>query len=422
MTPNPGEGTSRIGLLLCMVVLCIITARVAPASETPGAPGATTPQPPATSGGRNAPAQQGKPPLVLISIDGYRWDYPDRYPTPTIRRIVDGGQRAEALEPVWPTLTFPNHYSLITGQTPAEHGLVGNSFPDGERWYALRDRTAVEDGTYYGGEPVWITAERSGMVTASMFWVGSEADIQGVHPTHWSRFNEDVGNDERVDQVLAWLSEPETTRPGFITLYFEEVDSWSHYRGVGSPEMQGALARVDAALGRLMDGIGALEHGDEVTVVIVSDHGQMGYFNEPPFVLDDHIYLDGLRIVDQGPAVYAWQDEPDPEAARRLADTINTVWRFGRAYTRASAPADWGINDHPRMPHLVFQADPGHAVLSRADRRGAMSEGDHGWAPETPEMRGVFIALGPGIEAGSRVDRKHVTDVASWVKARLGLE
>ncbi len=372
------------------------------------------------SNGLNAPQHRQKPAVVLVSIDGYRWDYPDRHPTPAIRRLVEGGLRADHLVPVFPTLTFPNHYSLVTGLPAAAHGIVSNEFPDGDRWYALRDREAVSDGSYYLGEPLWVTAERQGMVTASFYWVGSEAPVQGMHPTHWRPFDAEVPNADRAEQVIAWLGEPPETRPRLITLYFEDVDNASHWYGVGSPEFVTALDDVDRALARLLDGIDALPHGDDVYVVVVSDHGHMPYRDDPPFVLEDHLYLEGLTLVDKGPAVYAWQEKSDPAAAAKLAETVNAVWVNGRAWTRATAPAAWGLPDSDRMPDLVFQADAGYAVISRAQRVRKINAADHGWSPDTPEMQGVFIARGPGIAAGTNCDPLHVTDVhpilLDWLK------
>lgn len=411
--PVPGLSVPLLPIRLPMAFSLLVMALLL----APGVARADNP-----SGGRNAPEHFDTQPVLLVSIDGYRRDFPELYPTPAITRLVREGMRAEALVPVWPTLTFPNHYSLVTGLSPAQHGIVGNDFPDGDRWYALRDRSAVEDGSYYGGEPLWVAAERAGMVAASFFWVGSEAAVQGVRPTHWRRYDGDVPNTERVDQVLRWLAEPPETRPRFITLYFEDVDSWGHWQGLGLPRFLAALQDVDRALGQLLDGLDALPQGDEVTLALVSDHGLMAYHDEPPLVLEDHLYLDGLTLVDKGTAVYAWQDEPDPAAARHLAETVNTIWVHGRAWTRDSAPASWGLDENPRMPHLVFQADAGYAVLSRHLRANTLNEGDHGWIPEAPQMQGVFIARGPGIAPGSREAALSVLDVAPWLRARLGLE
>ena len=161
------------------------------------------------SGGQNAEQHLNSPYLIIISIDGYRRDYLEQYPTRTIRRFADQATRSEGLVPVWPTLTFPNHYSIVTGLKPSRHGLVSNTFyePAMDRWYVIRDRSAVMDQRFYAGEPIWVTAETQGMVAAAFFFVGTEAPINGVYPTHWRSYDKDITGEDRVDfDVLAAIA------------------------------------------------------------------------------------------------------------------------------------------------------------------------------------------------------------------------
>jgi len=376
----------------------------------------------AGSGGVNAPQHDGKPYLVMVSVDGYGHDFPERFPSPQIQRLIDEGARARALKPVWPTLTFPNHYSQATGLPPAEHGLVGNNFPafPFDRMYRLKDRDAVADGRFYRGTPIWVLAEQQGMVAASYFWVGSEASIQGLQPSYWYRYDGKVPNAERVEQALRWLTMPAEQRPHLITLYFDAVDSNAHWFGVGSEEMRAAVAEVDQQLGRLMDGIDALPHGQEVYLLVMSDHGQRGYHDEPAFQLGEHIDLAGLTVVDQGPAVYVWG--LDESAAASKAERINALWQHGTAYTRASAPPEWRLPDNPRFPDLVFQAESGYAVRSGQNGNEPLMAGDHGWPPDDPTMHGFFLARGPGITAGGTLPALHATDVFPLIVEWLGLD
>ncbi|MEJ2535295.1 MAG: ectonucleotide pyrophosphatase/phosphodiesterase [Gammaproteobacteria bacterium] len=378
----------------------------------------------AGSGGVNHPRHQDAPTVVLISIDGFRWDFPERYPAQSLRRIAAEGAAAERLLPVWPTLTFPYHYTLATGLRPARHGIVSNDFPDPDtgRWYRLKDRSAVEDASFYGGEPVWVTAETQGMVTASFFWVGSEAPISGVRPTHWRRYDKQVPGEERVGQVLEWLAEPPQTRPHLVTLYFEAVDDHAHWNGIGSADFLDAVARVDRWLGLLLDGLFALPQDVPLYLVLVSDHGQAPYADLDALVLDRWVDLDGLALIDGGSYVMAWQERPDPARAESLADTVNAQWRHGRAWTRATAPASWELAGNRRFPDLVFQADPGHAVLSTSERAGKISAGDHGWAPDDPAMHGIFMVRGPGIQPGTRLGAVRNVDVAPMILRLLRLE
>ncbi len=170
------------------------------------------------------------PYLILVLIDGFGWDFRQQADTPALDEIAARGVSAQALRPVFPTTTFPNHYSIATGLYPYEHGIVGNSFPNDARtaWYRLSDREAVQDGAWYRGEPIWVTAEKAGLKSAAYYFVGTEAPIAGVLPTYWRSFDADVPGGERVAQVLRWLQLPARHRPHLVTLYFEDVDDAAH--------------------------------------------------------------------------------------------------------------------------------------------------------------------------------------------------
>ena len=271
------------------------------------------------SGGVNAPEHRNKPYLVLVSLDGFRWDYQDLYDTPALDRIARSGVRAERLIPVFPTLTFPNHYSIATGLYPVNHGVVGNTFATRDRkyWYSIRERETVEDGWWYDGIPIWVAAETAGMVSAAYYFVGTEAAIQGVAMTHWNPFDASVAGLHRVEKVLEWLALPEETRPHVITLYFEDVDTYTHTHGPGSKESIEAIGRVNLYLETLLDGIEALPHGEEVYVVVVSDHGQIMKNTDDIFLLDSVIDTKGLAIVDHGASAFVYVTEDEPGRAEQ---------------------------------------------------------------------------------------------------------
>lgn len=368
----------------------------------------------AGSGGVNAPSQVDKPTVVLLSIDGFRWDYPALHDMPALQRIIAEGVKADALIPVFPTLTFPNHYSIATGLYPANHGLVGNRFPsvDRQRLYSLSDRNSVEDGSWYSGEPIWVAAERAGMVTASFFFVGTEAPVSGIQPSQWRSFDDSIPGERRVDQALAWLAMPPAERPHLITLYFEDVDSASHEYGVDSDENVAAIARVDGYLQRLTDGIEALPVADDVTLVIVSDHGQRSYnAGAEHFVIADVADLGGMQTVDHGPVSFLYFDRPDIVRAEEIAARINDRWSQGQAIARQHAPPRWRLNNSERVADVIVQADPGYAVASSRDYLPKLSAGDHGWAPETKEMHGVFVASGPRLPRGRTIAALRAVDV-----------
>jgi predicted AlkP superfamily pyrophosphatase or phosphodiesterase len=377
------------------------------------------------SGGFNAPQQQDKPYLVMISLDGFRWDYPDLHSLPALQSLIHNGVRAERLIPVFPTLTFPNHYSLVTGLYPASHGIVANEFPIGDEgyWYRLRSRESVQNGSNYHGEPLWVTAEKQGMVSAAFFWVGSEADIMGIQPTHWRLFDKGIAGPDRVDQVLAWLAEPPATRPHLVNLYFEHVDDYTHWYGPDSDEGGASAARVDGYLQRLIDGLDRLPHGNEVNIVVVSDHGQASYRDSQELqVLDELVNLDGITVVEGGCYLFLHFDQADPERAVTIRDTVNARWSNGRAWLPSEAPTEWHIDDNPRFPDLLIVADVGYAVLSSIEAAEYMHPGDHGWPPEAPEMHGVFVASGPAFKQGYRLGPVRNVDVYPALVRLLGLD
>ena len=377
------------------------------------------------SGGINASHQQDKPYLVLISLDAFRWDYIDRYPTPNIDRLAAAGSRAERLLPVFPTLTFPNHYSIATGLYPANHGLVANDFPDPARdkWYSLKNRDAVEDRWFYAGEPVWVTAETQGMVAASFFFVGTEAPIMGVSPSHWRSFDKKIPGEDRVDQVLAWLAEPVESRPHLYTLYFENVDDKAHWYGPDSAENIEAISQVDGYLGRLLNGIEKLQHADNVNIILVSDHGQAAYLEDPQaFTLNEYVNLDDITVVEGGAYLFLHFDKDDPTRARDIVDTVNRHWNHGRAYLPADAPEQWHVDSNPRYPDVILMPETGFAVLSTAEKINKITAGDHGWAPEAPEMHGIFVAGGPNIKPGISLGPINSVDVYPLMLSILGLD
>lgn len=376
------------------------------------------------SGGINAPEQRDKPYLILISIDGFRWDYMDLYETPALDRLAARGVRAESLEPVFPTLTFPNHYSIATGLYPANHGVVANDFPDtaSDEWYLYKKPEIVQQGRWYGGEPIWVAAERSGMVAAAFFFVGTEADIDGIRPTYWHRFDYQISASRRVDQVLDWLAMPVETRPHMITLYFEHVDVDSHEYGIGSRESVSAIENIDRHIGMLLDGIGELPHGEDVYIVLVSDHGQSDYKeNQSILVLDALVDLDGISIIEGGSFMFLFFDERDPARARQMRDSINGRWRHGRAWLPGETPVSWHTTNGSRFPDLIVQPDPHYGVVSSPDKIAELDRGDHGWNPSFKDMHGIFIAAGPGLPRATTLGTVSNLDIFPLMMKILGL-
>jgi len=269
------------------------------------------------------PAGVSHPPLLLISIDALRPSDVDATQMPTLNALADAGVRAAWMTPSYPSKTFPNHYTLVTGLRPDHHGMINNTMYDPELGsFNLQSREAVQDPRWWtGGEPVWITLQHHGGRAATMFWPGSEAAIQGQHPLDWRIYDESVSANARVDQVLAWLDRPERTRPQFITLYFEQVDEAGHKSGPDSAESRAARKEVDDALARLLAGLEQRGLRDGINLVVVSDHG-MANITGREYITDylqaHGLGLDAIRITTSG-ALAGITPKPGQEAAVEAA-------------------------------------------------------------------------------------------------------
>lgn len=378
---------------------------------------ACAPTPPRTG------APQPRPPLLLISIDGFRADYLQRGLTPTLVALADGGVRAEAMQPSFPSLTFPNHYTIVTGRYPDHHGIVGNTMYDPKLGkFSLGNRAAVADGRWWAeGEPIWVTADRQGLKTATMFWPGSEAEIHGHRPDHWRPFDGQVTPDQRVDQVLAWLDLPNGQRPDFLTLYFDDVDHAGHQHGPDSPQVDAALRTVDAALARLVDGLKARELDARMNLVIVSDHGMAPTPAGQVVRMDQVIDLDQVQVVSLG-ILAGFIPKPGHES--EVAAKLLQPQAHMRCWNKADLPARFHFGSNPRVPPLVCLADVGWQISSSdslAKRQRPMTLGEHGYDNASPLMRALFVAHGPAFRAGMVVPEFSNVDVYPLMTHLLGL-
>ncbi len=376
-----------------------------------------------------APAQQPQqatPPdqaVVLVSLDGFRADYLDRMPVPNLRRLAARGVRARWMIPSFPTLTFPNHYTIVTGLRPARHGVVGNTMvdpADGAR-FRIGDTAAVRASRWWGGEPLWVTVERQGARAASFFWVGSEAEIGGVRPSIWKRYDGAVPNAERVDSVLAWLELPEAERPRFITLYFSDTDDAGHRFGPDAPQLAAAAARVDSALGRLLDGLRSRGLQDRVNVIVVSDHGMAPTSPERRVVLDDYVDRNAVDAVALGAFVALNPRGMSSDSLRRLLAEAPHL----RLYPRDGTPERWHYRDNPRIPALVGVMDDGWYLVTRAmlaAEREPRPGGSHGYDANAVSMRAIFVAAGPALRRGVTVPAFENVHVYELICAILGVQ
>lgn len=393
-----------LATLLALVLPCALAACVSappPASHAPAAVRA---------------------PVLLVSIDGFRADYLDAGLAPNVSAIAAEGVHAQWMNPSYPSLTFPNHYSIVTGLRPDHHGIVHNRMHDAALGdFSLSNRQAVGDGRWWGGEPIWITAQKAGMRSATMFWPGSEAAIGGVRPSQWRPFDKDVTGSERVDQVLAWLDEPAATRPRILTLYFDKVDSAAHGHGPDSPQAHAALAGVDAAIGRLRDGLAERGLLDRINLVIVSDHGMATVAPGHAVAIEDMVSKQQATVVASGQSVGI---VPDPGSEAAVEARLLGAHEHYDCWRKGELPARWHYGTHPRIPPIVCQMHEGWDALPREyiARRPDHARGSHGYDPDLPSMRALFVARGPAFRSGVEIPAFDNVDVYPLLARLLGIE
>jgi predicted AlkP superfamily pyrophosphatase or phosphodiesterase len=256
----------------------------------------------------SAPITGLKPTVVLVSIDGFRYDYFAKASMPNLERLIKNGLRARWLISQFPTKTFPNHYTIVTGLRPENHGIVANTMydPEFDEVFSLSNREAVTDAKWWGGEPIWVTAETQGQRTAPHFWPGSEAAIGGTRPSYWKQFDRTVPDSQRVQDILHLLDLPADRRPTFLTLYLESLDAAGHEVGPDSSALLPSLRAIDNTIGYLVEGLAVRRILDSVNLIIVSDHGMASLSEKRVIKIDDFVDSTMARIIDLSPVASIW--------------------------------------------------------------------------------------------------------------------
>jgi len=375
-------------------------------------------------------AQKTEPTVLLISFDGFRYDYIDKHDLKNFKAFRAGGVSAEGLIPCYPSLTFPNHYSLVTGMRPANHGLVDNSFYDSALnvTYTISNRDVVGNPQFYGGTPLWTLAKQSGTKTASYFWVGSEITDPSRRPDRYFLYDAKVPFNTRVDSVLSWLNMKDNERPRLITLYFNEPDHVAHETGPNSPETHDILLTMDSVLGRLMNGMKKVKA--PVNTIIVSDHGMMELtMADETFTFLDELYdvrTDKFKTVVSSTLAHLYFDKQP--ALDSMYTLLKAKEKGFKVYKKKELPRQLNYGNHYRIGDLVLIADPGHTIR-HSDRKANMQRakpgahfGVHGFDPTVvTEVRGIFLAQGPQVKKGQRLGLVRNIDVYPFVARILGL-
>jgi predicted AlkP superfamily pyrophosphatase or phosphodiesterase len=402
-----------VALFLSALAILKLSARAQDASPTPSLPVIHI------DNGPNSEAAQKAHYVVLVSLDGFRWDYATREKATHLLALGKQGVWApDGMMPSFPSLTFPNHYTIVTGLYPEHHGLVANGFYDPAKnaRYAINDQAAVSDGSWYGGTPLWSLAESQGMRTACFFWPGSEAKIAGYQPTYYLHFDNKIDESARIEQVLAWLRLPPADRPHFITLYYNEPDHSAHEHGPDSPETKAAIAKVDALIGKLKEGLDTT--GLPIDLVVVSDHG-MAKVQGDWITLDTFADLSGVETA--GFLLYAKSDTD----AERVYNQLKKASSQFVVYRRKDFPAELNYRDNARIGDPVILPTGPFIIRAHAPPAGkpdGAPVGMHGYDPhKMPQMKASFFAAGPDIVSGHTVRPFENVNLYPWLAHMLGL-
>lgn len=358
-----------------------------------------------------ASTEVGRQVVILVGIDGFRADYLDRGITPNLTRLAAEGTRARAMIPAFPSVTFPNFYTLATGLHPDRHGIIYNSMEDPSlpgRTFSLGNRAEATDPVWWNeAEPIWVTAKRQGLRVATMFWPGSEAAIRGVRPDYWLPFDQGVPTLSRVNILLGWMSLPKAERPDFATLYFDIVDSAGHRAGPDSVQVNQSIAEVDAAIGKLVEGL--MARGIQADLVIVADHGMTATSPDRVVFLDDLVDVTSLKWTAMGPL--ALITPTGPSAASTQARLLGKHDHF-ECWLKSEVPARLDFGHNARVPPVVCMPQTGWLVATRASFNPAYANGGaHGYDNLAPDMAALFVAWGPDFKAGTVLERINNVDV-----------
>jgi predicted AlkP superfamily pyrophosphatase or phosphodiesterase len=353
-------------------------------------------------GRSNRADQLKKPYVILISADGFRYDLADKYQAKNLIRLSSSGVAADYMQSVFPTLTFPNHYSIITGEYPGHNGIVDNSFfdPARDQIYTMGNKKAVEDSSWYGATPLWVLAEKQSMLTASFYWVGAEAAIQGVRPTYYYKFNSLIPMKDRIQEVRNWLLLPEEKRPHLITFYIPDVDHEEHLHGVDSKQTENAVHYVDNAVARLVKSLDSLNL--PVNYIFVSDHGMVDIdtlhtlsipktFDTSRFVILNsqaivHMYARDTAYIS---AAYKELKSAAKDYDVYLAINIPVRWHYNKKNDHFNRIGDIILVSHPPK---VFNLNGHH-----------LNPATHGFDPALAVMHATFYAWGPAFKTNYKI-------------------
>jgi predicted AlkP superfamily pyrophosphatase or phosphodiesterase len=328
---------------------------------------------------------------IIVSLDAFRWDYPQMYSTPNLNNIAQIGVKADRMKPSYPASTFPNHYTLATGLVPDHHGIVNNTF-----WnkkisirYSMGDSATRNNPAYYLGEPIWITAQKQGVKTGNVYWVGSDIAIKNTYPTYYKIYDKKpmIPFAARIDTVVSWLNKKEEDRPRLIMLYFSEPDGVGHHFGPKSREVGNEVHYLDSLMGDLIHKIEKLPIASKVNVIITADHGMAEISPDRFICMKDYIPSRWVDKVDGTNPTSIFTREGCRDSVLMALKKVTHI----KAYKKEKIPASLNYGTSDRIGDVVVCPDCGWQFANAP----ASIKGAHGYDPNSPDMQVIFYAYGP---------------------------
>ena len=362
--------------------------------------------------------------VLLVSFDGFRYDYLTKANTPHFDKLVQSGVQSEGLIPIYPSVTFPNYYAIATGLYPENNGFISNSMYDSTigAWFSMRDREQVENPDWYYGEPIWNTVEKNGLVAGTMFWVGSEAPIQDMRPTFWKRYDGDMPNEARIDSVLKWMTLGTEQEIDFGTLYFSFVDEVGHDFGPNSPEIEEAVQKADDLMGYFIGQLKDKNIFEHTNLIIAADHGMAQLSRDKVIYVDNYINTTDLDIYSWGTS---FSVRGNKEVVEEVYQQLKPNEKNFRVYKKENLPERFHLKKSHRVPDLIAIPNTGYLISTKGyveSRSNYATGGTHGFDNQAKEMHGIFIAYGPDFKKGFKMEAFENIHIYELIANLLNIE
>ena len=354
--------------------------------------------------------------VVLVSMDGFRWDYAKHFKLQNLAQIAKEGVHAKSMRPSYPSKTFPNHYAIVTGLYPDHHGIINNVFYDAalNESFSLSSN-AKNDSRFYGGNPIWNVAEQQGVKAASFFWPGSDTDQK--RPGIYKEYDNKIPYETRIDTVIKWLQLPEKQRPHFITLYFDEPDHTGHSFGPLSPENEKVIRRMDTLMGRLSSKLNQLSIGKQINLIIVSDHGMANISDDKKVAVLDYLKPEWLGYNAVINPIMSLQVKPGFQDS--IANALKKVPHI-KFWKSKEVPKRLHFGTNPRVHDFVIEAKKGYSLVK--EKSVHVSGGTHGYDNKEKDMQAIFYAKGPAFKVNKTVGSFQNVSVYPLIAHILGLQ